>query len=134
MSRPLPRSLKAATSYFALTFSAGFVMGLIRVPFVQPRLGARLAELLEMPLMLLVIVFAARFVVRHFALPNIKLHRLAVGLLALHMMLGAELLLAVALQERSLSAYIASRDPISGLVYLGMLLLFALMPALLNRR
>jgi hypothetical protein len=43
----------------------------------------------------------------------------------------AELLLAAALQGRSVVQYIASRDPVSGSVYLIMLLLFALMPFIL---
>jgi hypothetical protein len=45
----------------------------------------------------------------------------------------AELLLAALLQGRSVAQYIASRDPVSGSVYLVMLLLFALMPSILAR-
>ncbi|MBP8296721.1 MAG: hypothetical protein KAX84_11480 [Burkholderiales bacterium] len=45
----------AALTYFALVFAAGFVMGAVRVPFLVPRLGVRVAELLVviavMPLM-----------------------------------------------------------------------------------
>jgi hypothetical protein len=45
----------------------------------------------------------------------------------------AELLLAALLQGRSVAQYMASRDPVSGSVYLVMLLLFALMPSILTR-
>ena len=45
----------------------------------------------------------------------------------------AELLLAVAPQGRSVGQYLASRDPVSGSVYLGALILFAAMPSILLR-
>ena len=48
-------SCKAGTAYFALVFGAGFVMGAIRVPLLVPRLGERVAELIEMPFMCIVI-------------------------------------------------------------------------------
>jgi hypothetical protein len=126
-------AIKAGLAYFALVFGAGFVLGALRVSFLVPRFGERIAELGEMPLMFAVIVFAARFVTRRFAIPRSIPARLGTGLLALGLLLAAELLLAVVLQERSLADYLASRDPVSGSVYLAMLALFALMPALVAR-
>jgi hypothetical protein len=126
-------SFKAAVAYFAIVLGTGFVFGTIRVPFLVPRLGERYAELLEMPLMFVVIVMAARYVVRRFSLPPSPSVRLIVGFAALALSVLAELLLAVALQNVSVGQYIASRDPISGSVYLIVLLLFALMPYLLMR-
>ncbi|WP_374503160.1 hypothetical protein [Zoogloea sp.] len=127
------RSIKAGMAYFALVFGAGFVLGALRVPFLVPRLGERMAELIEMPFMLVVMVMAARFIVRRFGLPGTAPSRLGVGLLALALLLGAEVLLAVMLQDRTLGEYVASRDPVSGTVYLAMLALFAAMPLLLVR-
>lgn len=127
------RSLKPALLYFALVLGTGFLLGMIRVPFLVPWLGERYAELLEMPFMLVAIVLAARFVVRRFALPVSLALRLQIGFLALALSVLAELLLAALLQGRSVAQYIASRDPVSGSVYLGMLLLFALMPSILAR-
>ena len=49
--------LKAAASYFALVFGAGFVLGSTRVPFLVPRVGARTAKLLQTPLMLVEVIF-----------------------------------------------------------------------------
>ena len=43
-------------------------------------------------------------------------HAPGLGSLALALLLGAELLLAVVLQDQSLAAYVASRDPVSGTV------------------
>ena len=124
------QALKAGTAYFGLVFTAGFVLGTIRVPLVVPRLGERTAELLEMPLMLVVVILAARFVVRRFALARSTRVRLRAGGIALVLLLAAELLLVAAFQGRSVGEYIASRDPVSGSVYLLMLLLYALMPAI----
>lgn len=127
------RNFKPAVLYFALVLGTGFALGAIRVPFLVPQLGERYAELLEMPFMFVAIVLAARYVVRRFDLPANLSVRLQVGFAALAMSVLAELLLATVLQGRSLVQFIASRDPVSGSVYLVMLLLFALMPSILAR-
>ena len=79
MSRTPPdtptRTARAALAYFALVFGAGFILGSIRVPFLVPRFGERVAELIEMPFMFVIIVFAARFIVKRFALPCPPQHR-----------------------------------------------------------
>jgi hypothetical protein len=129
----MKNTIKAGITYFAIVLGAGFVMGSVRVPFLVPRLGERMAELLEMPLMFVVILLGARFVVRKYALPTRTPVRLGAGLLALGLSLAAEVLLAAVLQDRSVVDYIASRDPVSGSVYLAMLVLFALMPLILAR-
>ncbi|HET7773811.1 MAG TPA: hypothetical protein VFK82_08305 [Burkholderiaceae bacterium] len=121
-------TLAAALRYFALVFGAGFLLGSVRVPFLVPHLGVRTAELIEMPVMAIVIVLSARFIVRRFQLPAAATVRLAAGGIALALLVTAELLLAAVLQGQSIAAYIASRDPVSGSVYLLMLGAFALMP------
>lgn len=125
--------LKAGAAYFGLVFGAGFLLGCIRVPFLVPHLGARVAELLEMPVQFVVIVFAARFIVRRFSVPLDTFIRLGVGFVALGLAIAAEFLLALVLAERSVAEYLASRDPVSGSVYLVMLMVFALLPLILAR-
>jgi len=127
------QAIKAGLAYFALVFGAGFVLGALRVSILVPRFGERISELIEMPLMFAVIVIVARFVMRRFAVPFSIVARLGTGLLALVLLLAAELVLAVILQERSLADYVASRDPVSGSVYLAMLVLFALAPAFIGK-
>lgn len=128
MKAPTPH---AALRYFALVFAAGFALGALRVPLLVPRLGERWAELLEMPLMAGAIYFAARHVVRRERLePGAAL---AAGVVALALMLLAEVLLVTLLRGLDLRSYIASRDPVSGVVYLAMLGGYALLPALLAR-
>ncbi len=124
------KTLRAGFIYFALVLGAGFVLGVIRVPFLVPRIGERWAELAEMPIMAAVIFFSAGFVLHRF--PEIRLpgRSLAVGILALALAVCAELGLAVAIQNQTLADYIGSRDKVSGAVYLVMLVVFALMPRL----
>lgn len=120
-------------AYFALVFGAGFILGSIRVLFLVPRLGQRVAELIEMPFMLIVIFVSAQFIIRRFSLAANVLAGLGAGFLALGLLVAAEVLLAVVLQDQTLAEYVASRDPVSGIVYLAMLLLFAWMPVVLSR-
>jgi hypothetical protein len=129
----ITRTIKGGLAYFAVVFGLGFVLGILRISFLVPRFGERLAELAEMPVMFLVIVVSARSVTRRLAIPPFSSARLGMGVLALGLLLAAELVLAVALQDRSLAEYIASRDPVSGTVYLVMLALFAAMPVLVGR-
>ncbi|MBP3984603.1 hypothetical protein J5837_09255, partial [Pseudoxanthomonas helianthi] len=127
------RILKAALIYFLIVFGAGFALAFVRLPFLVPHFGVRIAELLEMPVMLAVIVWASQRLVRRN--PGLgRLARLLSGLLALSLLVGAELLVAYSLEARSPGEYIASRDPVSGGVYLLSLVFFALAPALWNGR
>jgi len=125
--------IKAGLSYFACVFGAGFLLGSVRVPFLVPRFGERIAELIEAPFMFVVVLLSARFIARRFALTVATATRLTVGFLALGLLLAAEFLLAAAVQGRSPGQYIASRDPVSGTVYLALLVLFSLMPLIIAR-
>lgn len=120
--------MRCAAAYFALVFAAGFLLGSMRVPLLVPRIGERFAELAEMPLMLVAIFLAAGHVVRRYGDRVASRDWLVAGVLALALMLIAELLLAVVLAGRGVGEYIAGRDPVSGSVYLVMLLVFAVMP------
>jgi hypothetical protein len=122
--------IRAALAYLAIVLGTGFVLGMVRVPFLVPRLGERWAELLEMPVMAAVIFLAAGLVLRRFPAMRSPRRTWFVGLLGLGLMVASELALAIALQDRTLAEYIGSRDPVSGAVYLGLLLVFAPMPRL----
>jgi len=126
--------MEAGVSYFSIVFSAGFVLGLIRTLWLVPAVGVRVAELAEMPIMLMMIVLAARFVVRRYRMELRRSLRLGTGVLALAILLLAEIGLVMFLQDRPLGAYLASRDPISGSVYVVMLAVFAAMPLLCGRK
>jgi hypothetical protein len=125
--------LLAAGAYFGIVFGVGFALGSVRVVFLVPRFGERMAELAEMPFMFLAIVLAAGHIVRRYGPTVTSLGWTVVGVIALTLLVVAELLLAVVLAGRGFGEYVASRDPISGSVYLAMLLVFAAMPWLLTR-
>lgn len=66
----MSRILQAGVVYFLLAFAAGFARGVLREVWAVPRLGVRLAEFAEMPLMLVVVVLAARWTVRRLGSPS----------------------------------------------------------------
>ena len=119
--------------YFALVFGVGFLLGILRVLVLVPSLGERWAELAEMPLMLIAIIFAARFVVRRFPATQ-RASYLASGGVALILLIAVELSVVLTLRGMSISQYVAERDPVAGSVYVGMLVVFAVMPWLLGGR
>jgi hypothetical protein len=121
-------TIRAALVYFALVLGTGFLLGMVRVPFVVPRIGERWAELAEMPIMGVTIFFAAGYVLRRLPAIHSLGRALVAGFLALALSVVAELGLAVALQSQTLGEFLASRDRVSGSVYLVMLVVFALMP------
>ena len=121
--------LRAAGFYFLLVFSAGFMLGTVRVLFIVPAIGERAAELLETPLMVLVVALAARFIVRRYA-GSIQgspqwLH---VGAMALACMLTADVGVGVALRGMTVWQALFERDPWSGTAYYLALGFLALAP------
>lgn len=126
----MQKILRAALLYFVMVLGAGFVLGMFRVPFLVPRLGERWAELAEMPVMAAVIYYSAGYILRRYPDINQAGKSLWVGFLALALSVAAELALATVLQQQTLAEFIGSRDKVSGSVYLGLLLVFALMPRL----
>lgn len=127
------QTLKAGVIYFAVVFAAGFGLGTMRVLLVAPRIGERAAELAETPLMIAVSYLAARWIVRRFALPPALLRRLAVGLIALALMLAFEFGFVLRLRGLTIGEYFATRDPVSGTAYYLSLVVFALFPMLIRR-
>ena len=123
---------KAAVTYFLMVFGTGFLLGPIRIFWLVPKVGIRAAELMELPIMMGMIVFSASFINRRF--PGSKRETLLSGLLALGISLGAEVGVAVLLQDRSVWDAFFNRDPVSGTAYYLSLLLFGLMPWILVKR
>jgi hypothetical protein len=126
-------TLKAGLFYFLVVFATGFTLGTIRVIWLVPRLGTRVAELMEMPFMLVAIVLSAYWVVKRLAVPPTWQARLGMGLTALGLLLFADFGVVLQLQGLSLREYFESRDPVSGTAYYAMLLVFAAMPYFLFR-
>jgi len=128
------QALKAGLLYFAIVFGLGFVLGPIRILWAVPRFGTRIAELMETPIMLVVIIAAARWMVRWLAVSSTVSSRLNMGCIAVGLLLITEFKVVLRLRGISLSEYSATRDSVSGTVYYLALVLMAIMPLLVERR
>jgi pimeloyl-ACP methyl ester carboxylesterase len=110
--------------YFAVVFAVGFALGTVRVLWIAPRIGARAAELAEMPLMLAITVAAALWTVRSLAVPPSTGPRLAMGAIALALMLAAELALLPLLA----GTVTTEVDPLTSSLFFAALALLAVLP------
>jgi hypothetical protein len=126
----LMKIIKPAFLYFIIVFGIGFVLGTIRTLWIVQQFGARAAELMEMPIMLIAIFVVARWIVQHFAQPVLS-RWLAIGFLALAFLLTVEFTVVLSLQGLTLSEYFTKRDPVSGTAYAICLGLFATAPLFL---
>jgi hypothetical protein len=97
-------------------------------------LGERAAELIEAPFMLVAIVLVARRVVARRARDASTLALLAIGALALVLLLSVEFSVVIRLRGMTLDAYFAGRDSVAGGVYGLLLLVYAAMPLIVARR
>jgi hypothetical protein len=134
MRQTITQIPKAGVLYFAIVFGAGFVLGTVRTLWILPRVGTRIAELMEAPIMLVITFAAARWIALRLASPARSSARLGIGAIALGLLLFAEFGLVLWLRGISIREYLATRDPVSGTVYYAMLGLFGLMPLLVGRR
>lgn len=89
---------------------------------------------MEMPLMFLVIVLAARWTVKRLAVSPAPVARLGMGAVALALLLMAEVTLTIWLRGLSIHEYLATRDPVAGTLYYLMLGVFAIFPLLMTTR
>ena len=127
------RLASASLAYFAIVFSAGFLLGAIRVFELEPRLGKTLAVACEAPLMLAVIIWTARWVPPRMGLAADRGSLLATGILALGLQQVADVVVGVAVRGLSLAQQIQHFATPDGAIYAVLLLLFAAMPWLANR-
>ena len=126
--------IKAAFVYFGIVFSMGFMLGALRTFWVAPRLGSRSAELLEMPVMLVVTLLAARWVSERVAVSARRSASIGIGLLALGLLIVAEVLVGVTLQRTTVVGALVKPDPISGAAYYASLVVFVIAPWIMSRR
>ena len=126
-------ALKAGIAYFAIVFGAGFALGTIRVVLLVPMLGSRVAELVELPVMLMVVFLAARWLTRRFAVPPDTKSRILMGAVALVLALTLDFTVVLKLRDMTLQQYVDTFDPVAGGAYYAALLVMALMPWLLVR-
>lgn len=124
--------VKAALMYFVFVFGAGFLLGTIRVLWIVPAVGTRAAELLEMPIMLGMIILAARWVIRSLDVPSTVSSRLGMGGIAVALILALEFSVVLWVRGLSFRQYVEAFDPIAGTAYVVTLGVFAVMPFLVS--
>lgn len=125
------RVFRLAAIYFVTVFAVGFVLGTLRVILLVPNIGARYAELLEIPFMIGGIYFPGLWIAYR---SESKRQALGIGFLALAIMLGAEMLLAAIVFRKLPMEALFNKDPFSGTAYYVALLVFAMMPAWMVNR
>lgn len=125
-------ALRLGLLYFAIVFAFGFLLGTARMIFLEPRLGADGAELLEIPIMTAICWFVARRLVARSALARPL--RFAAGAIALACLLAFEFTVVLALQGRTLEVWAASRASLAGAAWALSMVLFGSFPGLLAPR
>ncbi|KAM7184770.1 hypothetical protein V8F20_012064 [Naviculisporaceae sp. PSN 640] len=154
MPLPFTAIYPASLLYTLSIFGAGFFLGCIRVPFIEPLIGARYAQLLEMPVMFLIIRRAASVSVtelhRHVLykstqggkkqldglLPHPTIHFSAflMGLLGLFQFLLLEVGFFLVVSygkgevDKGVSDWIGAMDPVIRVAFLGMLAMVPFLP------
>jgi hypothetical protein len=121
-----PDLFLASLVYFSLVFVGGCACGVVRIPLLLPIMGVRYAELLEIPVMALLIWKAALFVVKRFSNRQNRSRNifpskngfpswLAVGVLGLMLLLSLELLICANVGGmKRIKEFFVDRDPITG--------------------
>ena len=126
------RPLKAGLIYFLLVFALGWVLGPIRELWAVPRFGRVAALLIEAIIMLIAMMVSSRWVMRRFEVHQTLGSTIAMGLVALGILLPAEIAGALWVRGLSLDEYLASFVTAPGVISLIMFLLFAAMPSLIR--
>jgi len=127
------RVLKAGAVYFLFMFAVGWILGPIRQLWAVSRFGRLTSVLVEAVIMLIAMIVVARWVIRRFHVKPEFGSTISMGLVALGILVPAELAGVVWVRGLSLPEYLASFATAPGLVSLLMFVLFAAMPTIVAR-
>ena len=127
-------ALRAGLVYFALIFAAGFLLGTLRVFVVLPHLGPTIAVLIELPVILAICWFAAKWIIEKLAVPAVAADRLLMGAIAFVLLMLAETVLAAAGVGQMLVGDLTILATPQGVIGLAGQMFFALFPYLLLRK
>lgn len=123
----------AGIAYWAMVFALGFVLGTLRVLWLAPALGLVTATLIELPVMLAASWWAARWLLRRFAIRT-EGAALVMGALAFVLLMAAELVLGVTAFGQTPAQWLAGLAEPQGALGLTGQVVFALMPWIAVRR
>lgn len=128
------RIAAAASLYFAIVFGAGFVLGPIRVLWLEPLVGPATAALCEAPFLLAAMVVASLWVPGAVRLQRKSMPLILMGMGALVLQQSADVIVGAALRGLSVSDQLAQFATPQGLIYAALLAAFVAMPLLVNGR
>lgn len=128
------RTLKAGMLYCLVVFAAGVVLGEVRILWVTPLAGEVVAVMLEAPIMLAITWYACGLVVERMEISQQFFDRLAMGGVALVLLICAEAAIAVLGGGRSLKEYFGDYARSAILLGLVVQVAFAVFPLLQKRR
>lgn len=114
--------------YYAIIFGLAFAMGIARTMVIAPRLGATVAVLLEVPIIVAASWVAARRLLRHRSLTLPQ--RAAMGATGFILTMLSEVVLARVLREQDVTDWAADIMTPLGLTGLAAQIAFAVMPLL----
>ncbi len=126
------RVIVAAVLYFMIVFGVGFVLGPIRVLWLEPMIGVTAAALCEAPLLIAAMMVTAYWVPPKIGLSILTWSLVTMGLIALIILILADITVGTAIRGITWSEQLAYFATPAGLMYLSLLAAFALMPALVN--
>lgn len=118
--------------YYAIIFGLAFVMGVARTLVIAPRLGATVAVLLEVPIIVVASWFAARHLLRHRSFT--LLQSAAMGATGFTLTMVSEVVLARILRGQRAADWAADVMTPLGLIGLAGQIAFAVMPLLAAQR
>jgi hypothetical protein len=118
--------------YFVIVYACGFAIGVVREFVITPRTGLTLALWIELPIMVTASFFGARFVLHRFGIRNYLRERLTLGFLALLLLVLAEEIMSWALRGVSVFTLWAHFSVLAGIANFVGLLLFAMMPMMID--
>jgi hypothetical protein len=128
------RVLRAAALYFVIVFAVGFLLGPVRVLWVEPWLGKTIAVLVETPFLVVAMMFAATWAPRWIGVEGRWPDFLAIGVVALILQQVADLAVGFGLRGMTLSEQIAYFASPPGYIYAVTLIIFTLMPLWMRLR
>jgi hypothetical protein len=126
------RALKAGVIYFLLMFAVGWVLGPVRELWAVPRFGRITALLIEAIIMLIAMIVSSHWVMRRFEVRQTLRSTIPMGLVALGILVPAEIAGVLWVRGLSLQEYLARFVTAPGVISAVMFLLFAAMPSLLT--
>ena len=129
----MTRAAAAGAVYFLICFAAGAVLGPLREFVLVPYIGALGGVAAEVPLMLLVVWWAARFVTGRLAGQATAGKRAVVGGSGFVLLMLAEIAGALVIRQMSLGGWLSHFATPEGALSLALFLLFAAMPLLAGR-